>query len=176
MAKTQIKKEFWTAQKVSDLARLYAASYSHSRIAKEIGTTRSAVGHKLKRLGLAAMPTNVIEVSSPAAPSSSVRPAAVRAHATPLRRGAKGPAGEIFPPSRRPGRAKIKCVGITIMDLGDKSCRYPLGNPKLPSFRYCGAKKLEMGPYCKSHARLCYEPYKRRRVSRAPPTKALVNG
>jgi GcrA cell cycle regulator len=47
---------------------------------------------------------------------------------------------------------------LSLMDLSDKVCRYPHGDPKLPSFGFCGAATNGTPPYCRYHARLIYQP------------------
>jgi hypothetical protein len=46
---------------------------------------------------------------------------------------------------------------LTVVDLTEKSCRWPTGNPRdLKTFRYCGEPAT--GSYCERHARLAYLP------------------
>ena len=53
---------------------------------------------------------------------------------------------------------------VTIMDLRESMCRWPLGDPTNPDFRYCGAKmQIGAGPYCLAHARVAYQPAQDRR-------------
>jgi len=35
-------------------------------------------------------------------------------------------------------------------------CRWPFGDPRLPDFRFCGARHAEPLPYCAAHARVAY--------------------
>lgn len=47
--------------------------------------------------------------------------------------------------------------GVTLMDLGRRSCRWPLGDPLDPGFRYCGARSAKAGsPYCRHHRKLAW--------------------
>jgi len=54
---------------------------------------------------------------------------------------------------------------ITIMELSDTTCRFPVGDPLHPDFRYCGKWKSDDAtlPYCGLHSRLAYETSKQRR-------------
>jgi GcrA cell cycle regulator len=47
---------------------------------------------------------------------------------------------------------------VTIMELRDSMCRWPLGDPSTPEFRFCGARSGTAGPYCGYHAQLAYQP------------------
>jgi GcrA cell cycle regulator len=61
---------------------------------------------------------------------------------------------------------------VTIMDLKESMCRWPVGDPTSGEFRYCGAKKgaTQTGPYCGYHSRVAYQPVQdRRRERRAQP-------
>ena len=41
---------------------------------------------------------------------------------------------------------------VTIMELRESMCRWPIGDPAQSQFRFCGAKKLPgEGPYCACH-------------------------
>lgn len=40
---------------------------------------------------------------------------------------------------------------ITIIQLTGSTCRWPEGDPKKPSFGYCGARTNGSGPYCVEH-------------------------
>jgi GcrA cell cycle regulator len=41
-------------------------------------------------------------------------------------------------------------------------CAWPLGDPRLPGFRFCGAEVARPGlPYCAEHARLAHPPARR---------------
>ena len=56
---------------------------------------------------------------------------------------------------------------VTIMELRESMCRWPLGDPASPDFRYCGADSpIGEGPYCKYHARVAYQPAQDRRRAR----------
>ena len=47
---------------------------------------------------------------------------------------------------------------VSIFDLAPSSCRFPVGDPRLPGFAYCGVKHTEMGSYCPYHHSLAYQP------------------
>jgi GcrA cell cycle regulator len=44
----------------------------------------------------------------------------------------------------------------TILTIGMNDCRYPIGEPTSPDFFFCGAPKVEHGPYCAHHMKRCY--------------------
>ena len=51
------------------------------------------------------------------------------------------------------------CARVTIMELREAMCKWPLGDPLHSNFRYCGAKApLGGAPYCTAHSQLAYQP------------------
>jgi GcrA cell cycle regulator len=56
---------------------------------------------------------------------------------------------------------------VTIMELRESMCRWPLGDPTTPDFRFCGARSITGLPYCTYHARVAYQPAAERKRIRA---------
>lgn len=59
---------------------------------------------------------------------------------------------------------------VTIMDLRESMCRWPIGDPSSPDFRFCGARALTGLPYCACHAQIAYQPSSDRRRDRKTGT------
>lgn len=159
----------WNDERVDLLSRLWLEGRSASQIAAELGqgVTRNAVIGKVHRLGLSgrakvAPPSTAVRLRPKPAPKPEERtaampiaPAPVVPAATPLP--ASRPADVVIPFSTR----------VTIMELRDTMCRWPLGDPTSADFRYCGSRSGPLGPYCEEHARLAFQPtQERRRVER----------
>jgi GcrA cell cycle regulator len=51
----------------------------------------------------------------------------------------------------------------TLDSLLESDCRWPVGDPKLPGFGYCGCAKVSGLPYCEAHALRAYQPPESRR-------------
>lgn len=47
--------------------------------------------------------------------------------------------------------------GISLLELTEKTCRYPYGDPKKEGFHFCGGKSLAGLPYCAQHAEIAYQ-------------------
>ncbi len=47
-------------------------------------------------------------------------------------------------------------VLVTLQELNPRSCRWPIGNPSSPDFRFCGAYKVDGHSYCSAHCRAAY--------------------
>ncbi|PWB83529.1 MAG: GcrA cell cycle regulator [Methylocystaceae bacterium] len=164
----------WTDERVELLRKLWNEGLSASQVAAEIGAgiTRNAVIGKIHRLGLsqraktpiAARPrvakpprTQTVTQTRPLAPSVVGNVAlalAPRALALPDVR----PQEEVvIPLSER----------VTIMELREAMCRWPIGDPTSAEFRFCGAKSPGGGsPYCGYHAQVAYQPAQDRRRAR----------
>ena len=61
--------------------------------------------------------------------------------------------GEVVPISRN----------LTLVQLSDRTCKWPLGDPLLPDFRFCGNHSNDASPYCAYHARIAFQPVSERR-------------
>jgi GcrA cell cycle regulator len=52
---------------------------------------------------------------------------------------------------------------VTLMELRESMCRWPMGDPTTPEFRFCGARAVTALPYCAHHAQVAYQPAADRR-------------
>ena len=170
----------WTDERVEQLRQHWIDGKSASQIALLLGhgLTRNAVIGKVHRLGLC-RPRQVAELirfaSSPIVPAERApgRRAAPRPRSAPPdgsgRDGAGGgrrkrrPAAE---PQVFEGVVLPMSLRVTIIELKEAMCRWPLGDPTSPDFRYCGSPTAS-GPYCAHHGRLAYQPAQERRRDRA---------
>ena len=156
----------WTDERVETLKKLWQEGHSASQIAKQLGgVTRNAVIGKVHRLGLSgraapSQPTRPLYKPArpprPAAasPVHAERPAPV--HGTPIAR--RDPvisrpviSQPIVPYIEEPGTA-------TVLTLGAKMCKWPIGDPSSDSFSFCGRRADDGTPYCVEHARVAYQP------------------
>jgi GcrA cell cycle regulator len=171
----------WNDERVELLSKLWLEGRSASQIATELGqgVTRNAVIGKVHRLGLSGR----TKIAAPAAAGAAQRTKASSKAEADLQAEAIAdqPAIEAeaeveavvaAPPPPPPVPIPIADVVIpfstrvTIMDLRESMCRWPIGDPSSAEFRYCGSK-AELGPYCMEHARLAFQPtQERRRVER----------
>jgi GcrA cell cycle regulator len=162
----------WTDERVEQLKKMWLDGLSASQIANELGDgiSRNAVIGKVHRLGLSG------RVKSPA--PAAARPRArsdgeTAGPSAPVVHGNLAVAVETRPapaPAPRPVAEDVVVPiseRVGIMDLRESMCRWPLGDPASPEFRYCGAKmQVGLGPYCTHHARIAYQPAMDRRRDR----------
>jgi GcrA cell cycle regulator len=55
---------------------------------------------------------------------------------------------------------------VTIVELRENMCKWPIGDPSSMEFRYCGSPARAATPYCAHHGKVAYQPAQdRRRVA-----------
>ena len=166
----------WTDERVELLRLHWLEGKSASQIANLLGhgLTRNAVIGKVHRLGLAGRAKS--PGSGGAHPRQSAprhaerRVSAPRAAAPRMVQGATALA--IAPQSLTEAEPEAyesvvlpMSLRVTIVELREAMCRWPLGDPASTEFRYCGSPSSS-GPYCAHHAGLAYQPAQDRRRER----------
>lgn len=180
----------WTDERIDLLKRLWGEGLSASQIAGQLGgVSRNAVIGKVHRLKLdsrikpagPAEPEIKIQAAPVAEPTPEVvrpaprilmaQPAAAPRPAIHAVVGATAlkfepqvdlvaeevvetrPSGEVVPISRN----------LTLVQLSERTCKWPIGDPLSADFRFCGNHSGDASPYCKYHARIAFQPASERR-------------
>jgi GcrA cell cycle regulator len=66
--------------------------------------------------------------------------------------------------SGRPSPIKKKPTkGATILNLTERMCKWPVGDPKHHDFHFCGKPAMAGMPYCAEHAAVAYQPSSKKR-------------
>jgi GcrA cell cycle regulator len=52
---------------------------------------------------------------------------------------------------------------LQLIQLNERTCKWPIGDPLAEGFHFCGNDCAENGPYCRYHARLAFQPASERR-------------
>ena len=55
---------------------------------------------------------------------------------------------------------------LSLLELNEATCHWPVGDPSSPEFFFCGGKPLTGLPYCGYHSRVAYQPANERRKDR----------
>jgi GcrA cell cycle regulator len=55
---------------------------------------------------------------------------------------------------------------LQLIQLNEKTCKWPNGDPLSEDFHFCGNDSAETGPYCTYHSRIAFQPASERRRSR----------
>lgn len=169
----------WTDERVETLRKLWAEGLSASQIAAQLGgVSRNAVIGKVHRLKLSsrgratAAPARQKKVQGTGGAKSVTRSATVTRTATtsigatalqqqfdaePVARQYLRPVENVVVPiSRR----------LQLVQLNERTCKWPNGDPLSEDFHFCGNDSAESGPYCAYHAKIAFQPASERRRSR----------
>ena len=183
----------WTDERVEILIKMWAEGNSASQIAKELGgVTRNAVIGKVHRLGLSNRATtstaNKSEAKTKSAPKgNSKAKQKVRKvettepkqdNVTSLRRQII-PAGQPLPPQpsaneispealARVSEIEKKAKKLSLLELTEKTCKWPVGDPATEEFWFCGLATQSGKPYCEAHVGVAFQPMNSRRDRRRP--------
>ena len=170
---------------------MWAEGNSASQIAKELGgVTRNAVIGKVHRLGLSNRATTSTvgksDSKAKSAPKSSSK-AKQKArkiestepksgNVTSLRRQII-PAGQPLPPQpsaneispealARVSEIEKKAKKLSLLELTEKTCKWPVGDPATEEFWFCGLATQSGKPYCEAHVGVAFQPMNSRRERR----------
>src|ERR1700722_2732087 len=137
----------WSDERVEQLKKLWESGLSASQIAAELGNvTRNAVIGKVHRLGLSGRAKSPSSAPPPFDPGLEPDPTA---H------------DNVVPMSQR----------LSLQELNEATCHWPVGDPASPDFFFCGGKALGGLPYCAHHSRVAYQPAGDRRRQPPKPTR-----
>jgi len=167
----------WTDERVTLLRQLWEDGQSASKIAAQLGgVTRNAVIGKVHRLGLSGRvvkptedpvvarrkPVHEVEIETAivVVDAEVPEPVAILSHRPAPDFPVPVPAATIEPV------ALAASQRVTIMDLRESMCRWPIGDPTTPDFGFCGARSITGLPYCTHHAQIAYQPAAERKRDR----------
>jgi GcrA cell cycle regulator len=162
----------WSDDRVELLTKLWGEGLSASQIAAALGggVTRNAVIGKVHRLGLSG---RAKPGQNAAARPAKARPAAPVPNLEGGRTPPRDPEQLMRPTLVADQRWDAEQVEIpvsqrvSIMELRESTCRWPLGDPSKPDFAFCGGRAVTGLPYCGHHCRIAYQPAAERRRLRA---------
>lgn len=183
----------WTDERVEQLKKLWAEGLSASQIAAQLGgVSRNAVIGKVHRLHLpgraksggsrsprakrpaVATPRTTFNNARSTTTATASRPTVTRSG------GGGGVAATAAVMStevdavayQRIDTRAVEDVVVPIskklklIELSEQTCKWPVGDPMLDDFHFCGHDSDESAPYCTYHSKLAYQPSSDRRRSR----------
>ncbi|MGQ2909477.1 MAG: GcrA family cell cycle regulator [Aliihoeflea sp.] len=160
----------WTDERVELLKKLWAEGLSASQIATQLGgVSRNAVIGKVHRLklsgrGRASSATPRPKKTAPSAPKAPrpSRPMTTTIGATALQ--ARFDAQPEAAPAPRLSSVVVPLSrNLKLIELSERTCKWPNGDPLAEEFSFCGNDVGDCGPYCAYHSRVAYQPVAERR-------------
>ncbi len=185
----------WTDERVELLKQLWTEGLSASQIADRLGgVSRNAVIGKVHRLKLESrarqpnvaqpvaverpaprrtaevetvemvVPARLVAASQQQAPTRSM-PRTMGATALKME-----PEEELEVMDQPQERESAEVVPIarklSLVELTETTCKWPVGDPMKPDFHFCGNNARDASPYCAYHAKLAFQPFSDRRRAR----------
>ena len=63
--------------------------------------------------------------------------------------------------------AAKKAKRLTLMQLTERTCKWPVGDPATDDFWFCGLPSAPGKPYCETHVSVAFQPMSSRRDRRS---------
>jgi GcrA cell cycle regulator len=115
------------------------------------------------------------EAPRPPRPEPEARPAVAPAP-MPMRKPVV-PAGQPLPPQpsaneispealAKVGEIEKKARRLSLMELTERTCKWPIGDPATEDFWFCGLPAQAGKPYCEAHVGVAFQPMSARRDRR----------
>lgn len=116
------------------------------------------------------------ETARPAAPAPAAQAPASNVTQLPVRK-AIIPAGQPLPPQPSLNEISPEALAsvrevekrarrLTLMELTERTCKWPIGDPATDDFWFCGLPSLPGKPYCEAHVGVAFQPMSARRDRR----------
>lgn len=141
----------WTPERTKDLMKMWETSkMTAEEIANDLGTTKSAVLGKARRMKLTYRGVPAKPASERRKPTNFDMPHAKNAKLKSAYEAATDVVLDdpIIPPEQRK----------TLLDLEADDCRYPYSSTEEGGIHFCGRERVAGRPYCASHLARCVVP------------------
>lgn len=182
----------WDDERVELLKKMWAEGKSASEIAKTLGgITRNAVIGKVHRLGLGSRADDTAsgpkektdsknakeKVSANKKPAKATPPPSPAAPAASPVKKLVITAGQRLPPQPSANEVSAEALAnvrkvekkakkISLMELTERTCKWPIGDPATEKFWFCGHAVQPGKPYCEAHVAVAVQPMSTRRDRR----------
>jgi GcrA cell cycle regulator len=181
-------KKMWTeGQSASQIAKELGGVTRNAVIGKvhRLGLSNRAGGAPEPAKAKTAEPAPKAEPRAAAPKSTSAKadakptPRPEPAHAAPAAPARKPiiPAGQPLPPQPSAGEISPEALAsvrevekkarrISLMELTERTCKWPIGDPATEDFWFCGLASQPGKPYCEAHVGVAFQPMSARRDRR----------
>ena len=166
----------WTDERVELLRKYWSEGLSASRIAAQLGgVSRNAVIGKVHRLKLSSRGRTTTATTRQKKTQTAAKPVVKTTVVTRTVTASIGAtalqadfdAEPVIQRHIRPVDSGNVVVPISrhlrLVELTERTCKWPNGDPLSEDFSFCGNEAGESGPYCTYHARLAFQPASERR-------------
>lgn len=171
----------WTDERIATLKKMWKEGKSAADIAKTLGkgVTRNAVIGKAHRMGLSGRPSPIKKPAAAPAPKKESAPKkeAARLSVVPAagKKTAATPTAKTNPALLKEAEELKKIEkqgaqiggGVALIDLTERMCKWPIGDPREADFSFCGLGIRVGTPYCPEHAAMAYQTSSRSRQQAA---------
>lgn len=171
----------WTDERIALLKKMWKDGKSAADIAKALakGITRNAVIGKAHRMGLSGRPVPVKKPEPVSASKKAPVKKALQKKDIPAPVVKKSAASVVSgtkhnPLSREvaePRKFEKEPIppggGVALIDLSERMCKWPIGDPREDDFTFCGRGIRNGTPYCPEHAGAAYQSSTRTRAAAA---------
>ncbi|MBO6601976.1 MULTISPECIES: GcrA family cell cycle regulator [Rhodophyticola] len=185
----KLKKMWGEGQSASQIAKELGGVTRNAVIGKvhRLGLSNRATTGATGKPAPAKEPAKATSKAAPSAPKPAPKTEPARAetatetaprpsNVTPLRKPIV-PAGQPLPPQPSANEispealAKVNEVEkhakrISLMELTERTCKWPIGDPATDDFYFCGLPVQQGKPYCEAHVGVAFQPMSSRRDRR----------
>jgi GcrA cell cycle regulator len=182
---SQIAKELGGVTRNAVIGKVHRLGLSNRAGAAPAAAAPAKPEAKAKPAPVVEKPSAEPKVVKPAAaapkpapkPVAEAAPVAERpSNVTPIRK-AIIPAGQPLPPQPSANEispealAKVNAVEkkakkLTLLELTERTCKWPVGDPATEDFWFCGLPVQQGKPYCEAHVGVAFQPMSTRRDRR----------
>lgn len=167
----------WTDDRIAVLEKMWGDGQSAAEIAKTLGegVTRNAVIGKAHRMGLSGRPSPIKKATAAKKATKKAAPKVAKEKTT-TKAAAKAKEAEAAelkekmasakklvkaPAPIKPAPRKIANIKdgeyTNILDLTDRVCKWPIGDPRNSDFHFCVEPSPPGTPYCNEHTAMAYQ-------------------
>ena len=125
------KKSVWDKDKLDQLRHFWLEGLPITKIGLELNVSRNAIAGKAHRLGLPKRNSPISKLGEPRINQSKAVP------------------------EENKKELPLKLL-LRDVEWSRNACCWPLGDPKLPGFKFCGITIIPGRPYCEEHSVLAY--------------------
>lgn len=141
----------WTEEMVEGLRTMWKQGLTTNEIAKNLGVSKNSIVGKVHRLNLTARPSPIKRKEDETAGGETTE-----ISAKPVSKPAKKiTITPVEIKSANPAKNSSQ-NGVSLTELDNHTCRWPMGDPRDDNFCFCGKKVRSGQTYCEEHAAVAY--------------------